>query len=416
MRIIVLGAGVVGIAAAWFLRQDGHDVTVVEAREGAALETSFANAGHLAAGSGPWAAPDVPMKLLKWIGREDAPILLRPRLDPALVNWGLKFLSNCTAARYAQNAVAIGALCNLSVVETATLRQSLGIDDEFSPAGALTLYGHAHELEGARAKAERIARAGLSARVVEQKALPEVEPALAHVAHEYAGGLLAQDAGTGDAQKFTTSLAAACTQAGVRFRYSSRVDALEFHNGVVRGLKLAGGERVDAEAIVLAAGPWSALLARPLGLTLPIYPGRGYSVTIPIAGHAGAPKISVIDEHAKLYFTRYRDRLRVAGTLELNGFNPMSQARADATLGKLRRMYPDGGDFSQALRWSAMRPMTPDGRPLLGASGIPGLWLDCGHGPLGWTMAAGSGRVLADLVAGRAPPIDATPHTVARFR
>lgn len=416
MRIIVLGAGVVGIAAAWFLRQDGHDVTVVEAREGAGLETSFANAGHLAAGSGPWAAPDVPMKLLKWIGREDAPILLRPRLDPALVTWGLRFLRNCTAERYAENAVSIGALCNLSVVETARLRESLGIDDEFSPAGALTLYAHAKELDGARAKADRISRAGLSARVVEQKDIAAVEPALAHVAHEYAGGLLAEDAGTGDAQKFTASLAAACTQAGVKFRYSARVEALEFHNGVVRGLKLVGGERVDADAIVLAAGPWSTQLAKPLGLDLPIYPGRGYSVTVPIAGHAGAPKISVIDEHAKLYFTRYRDRIRVAGTLELNGFGPMSQARADATLGKLKRMYPDGGDFSQALRWSAMRPMTPDGRPLLGASGVPGLWLDCGHGPLGWTMAAGSGRVLADLVAGRAPSIEATPHNLARFR
>lgn len=416
MRINVLGAGVVGVAAAWYLRQDGHDVTVIEAREGAALETSFANAGHLAAGSGPWAAPDVPMKLLKWLGREDAPILLRPRLDPALIFWGLKFLANCSAASYAKNAVSIGALCNLSVEETASLRQSLGIDDEFNPSGVLTLYSDAKDFAAAPAKAERIAKAGLEARVVDHAGMVAAEPAIAHIAHEYQGGLLAQDAGTGDAQKFTASLAAACTQAGVQFRYSARVAALELHNGTVRGVKLQGGERLDADATVLSAGPWSVQLAATLGLKLPIYPGRGYSATIPVAGHAGAPKISVIDEKAKLYFTRYRDRVRVAGTLELNGFNPASPARHAATLGKLRRMYPDGGDFSQATQWSAMRPMTPDGRPLLGASGIPGLWLDTGHGPLGWTMAAGSARVLADLVAGRAPPLDATPHAPTRFR
>jgi D-amino-acid dehydrogenase len=415
MRIIVLGSGVVGTAAAWYLARDGHAVTVLEAAAAPARETSFANAGHLAAASGPWADPSVPMKLIKWLGREDAPLLLRLPPDPALIGWGMRFLRNCTASAYARNVVPVTALARLSVQETAGLRDALAIDDEHSDEGVLTLYHDEADMKLAPGRVERLNAAGMAARIVDQASLAEVEPAIAHVARNYAGGVLARDGATADAQKFTTQLAARAAEAGVAFRFNARVEAIELHNGAARGVKLAGGEQVDADAIVLAAGPWSARLAATVGVSLPIYPGRGYSATIPIAGRNSAPRISVVDEHAKLYFTRFRDRLRVAGTLELNGFNPPSAKRAAATLGHLQRMYPEGGDFTQVTHWSGLRPMTPDGRPLLGQTRLPGLWVDAGHGPLGWTMAAGSARILADLVAGRPPPLTAQDYAPHRF-
>lgn len=415
MRIIVLGAGVVGTAAAWYLRGDGHAVSVVDAADGPARETSFANAGHLAATSGPWADPTVPMKLMKWLGREDAPLLLRPRFDPELVRWGLKFLRNCTAARYATNAAPISALGLMSVSATAGLRENLDIDDDFSDRGTLTLLGDRKDLAEMPKRLATMRAAGYDASEVVQGEIAAIEPTLEHVSGQYAGAILARGDAIGDAHKFTVGLAARAADAGVVFRYGARVEAIELHNGAARGLKLAGGERLDADAIVLAAGPWSAKLAAPLGVKLPIYPGRGYSATIPVAGRNGAPTYCVVDEHRKLYFTRFRDRLRVAGTLELNGFGPPSDKRAAATLGHLRRMYPDGGDFSQVENWSALRPMTPDGKPLIGATGVPGLWVDSGHGPLGWTLAAGSAEMLAALIAGRAPAMEAGHFDPRRF-
>lgn len=414
MRILVLGAGVVGTSAAWALHQDGHAVTVLDAADGPGRETSFANAGHLAATSGPWADPSVPMKLLKWLGREDAPLLLRLPPDPALVGWGLRFLRNCTAARYAENAAAISALAALSVRETASWRAALSIADEYTEAGTLTLL-HQADMAAAPARVERMNQAGYQASLLDPAGIVATEPTLAHVAGEYAGAVLARGDAIADAHKFTVALAARAAEAGVAFRFGARIAAIELHNGAARGVKLEDGERLDAEALVLAAGPWTARLAATVGVRLPIYPGRGYSATIPIAGRNGAPQLSVVDEHRKLYFSRFADRLRVAGTLELNGFNPPSPRRAEATLGHLKRMFPDGGDFSQVTQWSGLRPMAPDGRPLVGPTAVPGLWVNAGHGPLGWTLAAGSAAVLAALLAGRTPAVAASPFAPARF-
>lgn len=415
MRIIVLGAGVVGTAAAWYLNKDGHQVTVLDAAEGAGRETSFANAGHLAATSSPWADPSVPMKMLKWVGREDAPLLSRMPPDLERIRWGLQFLRNCTRGRFAVNAAANSALGLLSVGATAELRDSLGIDDDFSDQGTLALIADQHELEAARRKAEKLRALGYDASVLPARDLATIEPTIAHVAGEYAGGLLAKGDPMADAHLFTVGLAEHARAAGVTFRFKARVEAVTLQNGAARGVRLAGGEQLQADAVVLSAGPWSGKLAAPAGVRLPIYPGRGYSATIPIAGRNGAPAITVVDEERKVYFTRYRDRLRVAGTLELNGFKPPSEKRMQATLGLLQRMFPDGGDYGQAQLWSAMRPMTPDCRPLVGATRVPGLWIDSGHGPLGWTMAAGSGQILTALLAGRAPPIDATPFDPRRY-
>jgi D-amino-acid dehydrogenase len=416
MHVIVLGAGVVGVAAAWYLREAGCEVTVVEAREGPGLETSFANGGHLSAASGPWAAPDVPGKLIRWIGREDAPLLLRLRWDTALIRWGVRFLANCTEARYAANTEAIGALCRLSAAETMALRDRLGIADETNSAGVLTIYTTEKEFAGAEAKRARFAEAGIAAEVVDRAGLARIEPALEQAAPRYVGGLFAADTETSDCHLFTTGLAAEAARAGVAFRYGTRVAAVTVETGRATGVALADGGTIAADAVVLAAGSWSPVLARGLGLRVPVYPGKGYSVTVPIAGRNGAPRMAVVDEHAKLYIARFADRLRVAGTLELAGWDKTpSPARQAATLAKMRALFPDGGDYAQAAHWTGLRPMTPDGRPLLGPTSIPGLWLDTGHGPLGWTMACGSGRLLAEMLTGRTAAIDPAPYALARF-
>jgi D-amino-acid dehydrogenase len=416
MHVLVLGAGVVGVAAAWYLREAGCEITVVEAREGPGLETSFANGGHLSAASGPWAAPDVPGKLIKWIGREDAPLLLRLRWDTALIRWGSRFLANCTEARYASNAAAIGALCRLSAAETMALRARLGIADETNGAGVLTIYSTEGELAGAEAKRSRLAEAGIVAEVVDRAGIARIEPALEQAAPRYVGGLFAADTETSDCHLFTTGLAAEASRAGVAFRYGTRVAAVTVEAGRATGVALENGETIAADAVVLAAGSWSPVLARGLGLRVPVYPGKGYSVTVPIAGRNGAPRMAVVDEHAKLYVARFADRLRVAGTLELAGWDKTpSPARQAATLAKMRALFPDGGDYAKAAHWTGLRPMTPDGRPLLGPTPIPGLWLDTGHGPLGWTMACGSGRLLAELITGRTPAIDPGAYALSRF-
>ena len=418
MHVLVLGAGIVGVSAAWFLREAGAEVTVVEARQGPGLETSFANGGHISVAAGPWAAPDVPGKMLKWLGREDAPLLFRPlRWDPALWLWGLRFLANCTPQRYAANAAAIGALCRLSAETTARLRSSLAIDDLASAAGTLTLLTTPAEMAAAEAKLGQLHEAGFAAEMLDAAGIAAAEPALAEAAPRYAGALFAKAGETADAHLFTAGLARAAEAAGVTFRYGASVARLAVAAGAVTGVVLEGGERIGADRVVLAAGPWSAQIAATAGLRLPIYPGKGYSATVPIAGRNGAPSLAVVDEHAKIYIARFGDRLRAAGTLELAGWDKRpSPVRQAATLEALRRLFPQGGDYARAEYWTGLRPMSPDGRPLIGPTSLRNLWLDTGHGPLGWTMGAGSGQLLAALLTGRAPPIDPAPFAPGRFR
>jgi D-amino-acid dehydrogenase len=417
MRVLVLGAGIIGVSAAWFLREAGAEVTVLEAREGPGLETSFANGGHISIASGPWAAPDVPGKMLKWLGREDAPLLLRPfRWDPALWSWGARFLANCNAADYAANAAVIGALCRFSAAETGRLREALAIADEASFAGTITLCTTAAEMAAAAAKEKRLREAGFEAELLDPAGIAAAEPALAEAAPSYAGGLFSRDGETADAYLFTRALADAAAQTGVTFRYGARVARLAVSSGAVTGVVLEGGETITAEQVVLAAGSWSVQLAATAGVRVPVYPGKGYSATVPIAGRNGAPRMAVVDEHAKIYVARFGDRLRAAGTLELAGWDKTpAPARAAATVATLKRLFPDGADYAQASHWTGLRPMSPDGRPLIGRTPVRNLWLDTGHGPLGWTMGVGSGRLLAAMMMGAPPPIDPAPYAPGRF-
>jgi D-amino-acid dehydrogenase len=272
-------------------------------------------------------------------------------------------------------------------------------------------------MASAAAKAARLRAAGFEAELLDRDGLAAAEPALAGATAGYAGGLFARDGETGDAHLFTAGLAAAAEAVGVTFRYGARVERLLLESGEVTGVALAGGGQVAADEVVLAAGSWSVQLAATAGLALPVYPGKGYSVTVPIAGRNRAPRLAVVDEHAKLYIARFGERLRAAGTLELAGWDKTpAPARAAKTLETLRRLFPEGGDFSRASHWTGLRPMSPDGRPLIGRTPVRHLWLDTGHGPLGWTMGAGSGRLLAALMTGAAPEIDPAPHAPGRFR
>ncbi|MEW5726579.1 MAG: D-amino acid dehydrogenase [Pseudomonadota bacterium] len=417
MRVLVLGAGVVGTAAAWYLSRAGHEVVVVDRRDGAGLETSFANGGQVSpCHAEPWANPSVIPKAIRWLGREDAPLLFRwNRWDPALWAWGVRFLANCTAARAAVNTERTLRVALYSRDCLRALRHELGLRYDERAEGILHVYRDPRQFEHALAAAELMTSHGLRRVPLAPADCVRIEPALAAVEPELAGGIHTPDDESGDAHKFTTSLAALAMASGVDFRFRVMVKAILRDGGRVVGALTDQGE-VRADATVLALGSYSSLLARPLGLRLPIVPAKGYSITVPVAGHAGAPTVSVTDDEAKMVYSRLGDRLRAAGTAEFTGHDAsLNQARWEVLRRKARALFPDGGDFDRAEPWAGLRPVTPDSVPLLGPAPLAGLWLDTGHGTLGWTMACGSGRIIADLISGREPEISLEGLGLDRF-
>ena len=417
MRVVVVGAGVVGTAAAWFLSKAGHEVTVVERREGAGLETSFANGGQVSAcHAEPWANPGTPRKIMKWLGREDAPLLFRwNRWDPALWLWGLRFLANCTAGRAAVNTERTLRIAVYSRHCLQDLRAETGLAYDQRSKGILHVYRDGAEFEHACRAAEVMRRHGLARLVQTPAECVAIEPALRSVADRLAGGIHTPDDESGDAHKFTAGLAGLAAANGVDFRFGTTVLGLAREGSRISGVVTDRGT-VSGDAYLLAAGSWSPLLARALGIRLPIVPAKGYSLTVPVAGHAGAPTVSITDDENKMVYSRLGDRLRVAGTAEMAGLDPsLNPGRLRVLLDKAQRLFPDGGDFAQAEPWAGLRPVTPDSVPILGATPLRNLWLDTGHGTLGWTMSCGSGKVLADLISGRQPEIDVTGLGLDRF-
>jgi len=418
VKVIVVGAGVVGTAAAWYLAEAGHQVTVVERREGAGLETSFANGGQISAcHAEPWANPSVLPNMLKWLGREDAPLIFRwRRWDPALWAWGLRFLVNCTPWRARINTERTLRVALYSRRCLQELRAATGLEYDQRTAGILHVYRDPKEFAHACAAAAVMRRHGLDRRVQTPEQCVAIEPALAAARHCLAGGIHTPEDESGDAHKFTQRLAAlASERRGVEFVTCTRVDGLEKDGDRIAAVLTDRG-RLTADAYVVAMGCWSPLLLRPLGLNLPIVPAKGYSITVPIAGHAGAPQVSITDDEHKMVFSRLGDRLRVAGTAEMAGWDPtLVELRWRVILERARTLFPDGGDWSQAEPWAGLRPVTPDSVPVLGATPLKNLWLNTGHGTLGWTMSCGSGRVIADLVSGRKPEISVAGLGMERF-
>lgn len=411
MKVLVLGGGVIGVSTAYYLARAGHAVTVVERQPGVGLETSFANAGEISPGySSPWAAPGLPLKALKWLFMTYRPLVIWPRLDPAMLAWGLRLLRNCTAARYERNKSCMLRLAEYSRDCLGALRAETGITYDGRMQGTLQLFRTGKQVDGAAADIAILERFGIPHMLLDPEGCVRAEPALARVKDKIAGGLRLPEDETGDCFLFTNALAAMAGSLGVKFQYGTVVHALHRSDNRIDGVDIlqgGNGTVLTADAYVVALGSYSPLLLRPLGLRLPVYPVKGYSLTVPITDASGAPESTVMDETYKIAVTRLGDRVRVGGTAELAGYDLRLRQPRRATLDHVvTDLFPDAGDLSQAKFWTGLRPMTPDGPPVIGKTPVSNLYLNTGHGTLGWTMAAGSGRVLADILSGEAPDID----------
>jgi D-amino-acid dehydrogenase len=408
MKVIVLGAGVVGTASAWYLRQSGHEVTVLERQPGPALETSFANGCQISVSHAePWANPSAPLKVLKWLAREDAPLLFPLRPDVRQWLWGLQFMRECLPWRTRHNIRQIVALGLYSRASLQALRAETGIEYDHLERGILHFYTSPAELDAAIEPARVMRSHGCDIEMVDARRCAEIEPALKDA--PIVGGSWTPSDESGDAHQFTQRLAALAAQRGVGFLRASLLSMLKEGDRIV-GARVRGNEGEEdlaADAYVVCLGSYSPLFTRPLGIDLAIYPAKGYSVTMPVADPARAYGVSMTDDEYKIVFSRLGDRLRIAGTAELNGYDTsVNERRCRAILRRTLELFPGAGDASRAEFWAGLRPTTPSNVPYIGATAYRNLFLNTGHGTLGWTHSCGSGRALADIVSGRQPEID----------
>jgi len=416
MKVLVLGSGVIGVTSAYQLALAGHEVTVVDRQPAAGLETSYGNAGEVSPGySAPWAGPGVPIKAIKWLLMQHRPLVIRPNIDLALIRWALAMLRNCTAARYEINKGRMVRLAEYSRDCLKELRAQTGIRYDERTQGTLQLFRTQAQLDGTAADIEILKRYGVAYEVLDRDGCIRNEPALAHVRDKFVGGMRLPGDETGDCFAFTQNLAALAVQHGVTFRYGTRIDALKLAGKQIEGVTTDAGT-LKADAYLVALGSYSPLLLRRIGIRLPVYPVKGYSITVPITDPGGAPESTVMDETHKVAVTRLGDRIRVGGTAELAGYTlKLHEARRVTLTHVVTDLFPRGGDVARATFWCGLRPMTPDGTPVVGATRVPNLYLATGHGTLGWTMAAGTGRVMADVISGRAPGVDLAGLTVDRY-
>jgi D-amino-acid dehydrogenase len=416
MKVLVLGAGVVGVASAYYLARAGHDVTVIERRDQAGLETSFANAGQVSPGySSPWAAPGIPVKALKWLLMKHRPLVIWPMADPAMWRWGFSMLANCTSAAYARNKARMVRLAEYSRDSLRDLRHETGIAYDDRQRGTLQLFRTQQQLDHIGADTVVLDRYHVPYEVLDAAGCVAAEPALAPVSGTIVGGLRLPQDETGDAHQFTQRLAAIAEAHGVVFRYGVTINALRAEAGAITGVETGAG-LLTADRYVLALGSYSPLLLRAHGIYLPVYPVKGYSITIPISDPDASPVSTVMDETYKVAITRLGERIRVGGTAEMAGYSQTLRAPRRATLEKsVTDLFPRGGDVSKASFWTGLRPMTPDGTPVIGPTKLQNLFLNTGHGTLGWTMACGSGRLLADLVTGHRPNIEHADLAISRY-
>jgi len=420
MRVLVLGSGVIGVTTAWYLARAGLQVTVVDRQPEAAQETSFANAGQISPGySTPWAAPGIPLKALKWLFQRHAPLAIRPDGTLFQLQWMMQMLANCSASRYAVNKARMLRLSEYSRDCLRTLRAETGIDYEGRQLGTLQVFRTEQQFDAAARDIEVLREVGVPFELLERSGLAGAEPALARVADRLVGALRLPGDETGDCQLFTTRLAERCRALGVEFEFGRSIERLSASGGRIDGVVIDGALR-RADHYVLALGSYSRAIATAAGLSLPVYPLKGYSLTVPIADASRAPVSTVMDETYKVAVTRFDDRIRVGGMAEVAGFdlslNPRRRETLEMVVGDL---FPGAGDLRAAEFWTGLRPMTPDGTPIVGRAMQRNLWLNTGHGTLGWTMACGSGLLLADQIAGRKTAISADglgPERYSRTR
>jgi D-amino-acid dehydrogenase len=412
VRVIVLGAGVIGTTAAWYLNRAGHEVTVLERNAGAACETSFANAGQLSVSHAePWANPAAPYKVLKWLGKEDAPLLFRLRADPAQWSWALKFLIACGAKRSARNMIQLAKLGTYSLACLREIRRETGIEYDQLGCGIMEFYTSQAAFDRALKPAEIMREMGCELRVIDADEVVRIEPAMVFIKPQLAGATYTSADESGDVYRFTTGLAQLAANQAVRFRYGVRIQRLLLAGGAIVGVELAGEsgryEVVQGDAYVLALGCSSRQIAREVGVGLDIYPAKGYSATLPILDADKAPSVSLTDDEYQLAFSRLGSRLRIAGTAELNGYNlALNSVRCQSIIRRTLELFPGVSNPELASYWAGLRPSTPGNLPYIGRSRVANLYLNTGHGTLGWTHACGSGRALAQILSGQKPEVD----------
>jgi D-amino-acid dehydrogenase len=416
VKVAILGGGVIGVTSAYYLATAGHSVTVIDRQAGPGLETSFANAGEVSPGyASPWAGPGVPLKAIKWLLMKHGPLVVRPKLDPAMWAWLVKMLRNCTSARYAVNKSRMIPLAEYSRDCLRALRSETGIRYDERSQGTLQLFRTQAQLDGTGEDIAVLKQYGVPYEVLDRDGCIGAEPALAAVKEKFVGGLRLPQDETGDCHMFTQALAVLAGKLGVTFRYNTAIESLIADGTRISGVATSKGA-IAADAYVVALGSWSSRLLRPLGIRLPVYPVKGYSITVPLADDQAAPVSTVMDESYKVAITRLGDRIRVGGTAEVSGYsNRLDPARRATLDHSVTDLFPGGGDVSKATFWCGLRPMTPDGPPIIGPTRYANLHLNTGHGTLGWTMACGSGRVLADLLSNRKAEIDTTDLAMHRY-
>ena len=408
MKVLVLGAGVVGVSSAWYLAEAGHEVLVLERQPRAAMETSFANGGQISAGHAePWAKPSVIPKIVRWLGREDAPFLFRPRADWRQWEWGLRFLRECMPGRFERNCLALAGLAAYSRDCLRALRERTGIAYEHLARGILRFATDARDFDMLARSAETVRALGVDRQVKSAQQCLALEPALQDSEESIVGGVYTPEDESGDARRFTEALARLAAERGVEFRFDTAVQAIESAGAEVTGVRV-GGQRVSADAYAVCLGSYSPLMLRPLGIRIPVYPLKGYSITLPLgpAEAVLAPSVSLTDEAQKIVISRLGNRLRAAGTAELTGYDTeLNPLRCAAISRRVRALFPGLGGITEVENWTGLRPATPDNVPIIGRAALRRLYLNSGHGTLGWTLACGSGKALAAIVSGRRPEV-----------
>jgi D-amino-acid dehydrogenase len=413
VKVIVLGAGVVGISSAWYLARAGHEVTVIDRQPGAGLETSFANGAQVSVSqSEPWSAPSAPFKVLKWLLRDDAPLLFRPMLDWHQLSWGMEFLVECLPSRYRfniQQMVNLGLYSRHALQE---LRAETNIDYDHLTRGIMQFYTEESDWAGAEEASQLLSKYGIARRVIDRAEAVKIEPALASLGDRLKGASYAESDESGDAYKFTKNLALLCEGKEVNFLYNTTIEAIRTENErvtsvVVKRKDSNSYDAMSADAYVLALGSYSTPVLKTIGVSIPVYPAKGYSATLETKGFDGAPYVSLTDEAMKIVFSRLGDRMRIAGTAELSGYSTdLNLVRCEALIKRARELFPNAADYDHPIYWTGLRPSTPSNRPLIGRARYQNLYLNTGHGTLGWTEGPGSGKALADLVSGKVPEVD----------
>lgn len=409
MKVIVLGSGVVGTSSAWWLQAAGHEVVVIDREKGPAQETSFANGGQISVSyAEPWANPQAPLQLLKWMTKADAPLLFRPQFDWRQWVWGLAFLRECLPSRLAPNIRAMVRLAQYSHDTLKQMRQELGIEYDHLEKGILNFYRDQEAFDGSQKAADVMRDFGVDRRVISADEVVAIEPALAPHRDTIVGGDYTKDDESGDAHKFTKALADKAAEKGVSFMFSTRITRMICANGRASAVEVirddGSYDTITGDAFVVSLGSFTPQLVRPLGIHCLIYPTKGYSASFPVTDPARAPSVSLTDSRNKVVFSRLGNTLRMAGTAELSGYSRhLSDVRCQRMTDLARELFPDVLDFEQVKYWTGLRPSTPSNVPLIGRSRVPNVYLNSGHSTLGWTMGPGSGRAIADVVSEKTP-------------